>query len=61
MSNRIKVLVVDDSVVVRRMLVTILESEPAIEIVGWAASGLSALQKLSLLDPDVVKLSLKIS
>jgi two-component system chemotaxis response regulator CheB len=56
MSNRIKVLVVDDSVVVRRMLVTILESEPAIEIVGWAASGLSALQKLSLLDPDVVLL-----
>jgi two-component system chemotaxis response regulator CheB len=54
--SRIKVLVVDDSVVVRRMLVTILESEPQIEIVGWAASGLSALQKLTLLDPDVVLL-----
>jgi two-component system chemotaxis response regulator CheB len=52
----IKVLIVDDSVVVRRMLVTILESEPGIEVVGWAGSGMSALQKLSLLDPDLVLL-----
>ncbi|HWP05257.1 MAG TPA: chemotaxis-specific protein-glutamate methyltransferase CheB [Polyangiaceae bacterium] len=56
MDSRIKVLIVDDSVVVRRMLVSILESEPQIEIVGWAASGLSALQKLTLLDPDLVLL-----
>jgi two-component system chemotaxis response regulator CheB len=52
----IKVLIVDDSVVVRRMLVTLLESEPGIEVVGWAASGVSALQKLALLDPDLVLL-----
>ena len=56
MSHRIKVLIVDDSVVVRRMLVSILEAEPQLEIVGWAGSGLSALQKLSLLDPDLVLL-----
>jgi two-component system, chemotaxis family, protein-glutamate methylesterase/glutaminase len=52
----IKVMIVDDSVVVRRMLVTLLESEPGIEVVGWAGSGVSALQKLSILDPDVVLL-----
>jgi two-component system chemotaxis response regulator CheB len=52
----IKVLVVDDSVVVRRMLVTLLESEPGIEVVGWAGSGVSALQKLPILEPDVVLL-----
>src|SRR5262245_14112375 len=52
----IKVLIVDDSVVVRRMLVTLLESEAGIEVVGWAGSGVSALQKLPMLDPDVVLL-----
>jgi two-component system chemotaxis response regulator CheB len=52
----IKVLIVDDSVVVRRMLVSLLESEPGIEVVGWAGSGVSALQKLPILDPDVVLL-----
>src|SRR5262245_44512133 len=52
----IKVMIVDDSVVVRRMLVQLLESEPGIEVVGWAGSGVSALQKLTLLDPDVVLL-----
>ena len=52
----IKVFIVDDSVVVRRMLVSLLESEPGIEVVGWAGSGMSALQKLTLLDPDVVLL-----
>ncbi|HEY3497444.1 MAG TPA: chemotaxis response regulator protein-glutamate methylesterase [Polyangiaceae bacterium] len=52
----IKVMIVDDSVVVRRMLVTLLESEPGIEVVGWAGSGVSALQKLTILDPDVVLL-----
>ena len=56
MSSRIKVLVVDDAVVVRRLVADLLARDSGIEVVGTAATGRIALQKLTQLQPDVVTL-----
>lgn len=57
--NKVRVLVVDDSVVVRRMLTEILGSEPWIEVVGTAANGRIALQKLTQVNPDLVTMDVE--
>lgn len=55
----IRVLVVDDSVVVRRMLTDALSSDPRIGVVGTAPNGTIALQKLEHVNPDVVVLDVE--
>lgn len=55
----IRVLVVDDSVVIRRLVTQALEHEKDIEVVGTASSGRLALAKLPLLQPDVVTLDIE--
>lgn len=55
----IRVLVVDDSVVVRRLLSDTLSGDPRISVVGTAATGAVALQKLGQLSPDVVILDVE--
>jgi two-component system, chemotaxis family, protein-glutamate methylesterase/glutaminase len=55
----IRVLVVDDSVVVRRLLIEALTSDPAIEVAGSAADGQIALAKIPLLRPDLVTLDVE--
>ena len=55
----IRVLVVDDSVVIRRLVTQALEGEPDIEVVGTASGGRLALAKLPLLQPDVVTLDIE--
>ena len=52
--GRIRVLVVDDSVVVRRLVTDALSVDPAIEVVGSAANGRLALAKVAQLAPDLV-------
>jgi two-component system, chemotaxis family, protein-glutamate methylesterase/glutaminase len=52
--GKVRVLVVDDSVVIRRMLTDVLNDDPAIEVVGHASNGRLALQRLTQLQPDVV-------
>jgi two-component system, chemotaxis family, protein-glutamate methylesterase/glutaminase len=54
--RRIRVLVVDDSAFMRTALSRMIESEPDLEVVGSANSGAGALDKIVLLDPDVVTL-----
>ncbi len=54
----IKVLVVDDSALMRKLIREILESDPEIEVVGTARNGLDALKKIEELDPDVVTLDI---
>jgi len=49
-----RVLIVDDSVVIRRSLADALSRNPGLEIVGSAPSGRIALMKLPLLHPDVL-------
>jgi len=56
--KKIRVLVVDDSLFLRRNLPRILESDPEIEVVGTAADGAEGLQKVKELRPDVVTLDL---
>jgi two-component system chemotaxis response regulator CheB len=58
-NRRARVLVVDDSTVVRRLLVDALGQDPAIEVVGTAANGKIALQKLVQLTPDLVTLDIE--
>ena len=57
--QRIKVLVVDDSVVVRRLVAGVLEQDPAVEVVGAAANGRIALARIAQLEPDVVTLDIE--
>jgi two-component system, chemotaxis family, protein-glutamate methylesterase/glutaminase len=56
---RIKVLVVDDSAVVRGLLVRALKSESVIEVVGTAMHGLAAISALKKQPADVVVLDVE--
>ncbi|MGH8891493.1 MAG: response regulator, partial [Acidothermaceae bacterium] len=55
----IGVLVVDDSVVIRRMVASVLDDDPEINVVGTAANGRIALDKLPQLRPDIVILDVE--
>lgn len=56
--KKIKVLVVDDSALMRKMIPQILNSDPEIEVVGTAMDGLFALKKIADLKPDVITLDM---
>lgn len=58
-TGRCKVLIVDDSAVVRQLLSEILASDPAIEVVGTAADPLLAREKIKRLNPDVITLDVE--
>jgi two-component system, chemotaxis family, protein-glutamate methylesterase/glutaminase len=58
-SGPIRALVVDDAVVVRRLVADVLGSDPDIEVVGTASDGRLALAKLAATDPDVVVLDVE--
>lgn len=57
--GKIRVLIVDDSAVIRKVLGDCLSADPDIEVVGTAANGKIALDKLSELKPDVVTLDIE--
>ncbi len=59
MSERIRVLVVDDSALMRKLIPAILARESSIEVVGTAMDGAFALKKIAELQPDVVTLDLE--
>src|SRR5206468_1434955 len=59
MSERIRVLVVDDSALMRKLIPAILERDSSIEVVGTAMDGAFALRKIEELEPDVVTLDLE--
>jgi two-component system chemotaxis response regulator CheB len=54
-----RVLVVDDSVVCRRLVSSILSAEEGVEVVGTAPNGRIALDKVAQLGPDVVILDIE--
>ena len=56
---KIRVLIVDDSVVIRRMLSDCLAADPDLEVVGTAADGHIGLAKITQLAPDVVTLDME--
>jgi two-component system, chemotaxis family, protein-glutamate methylesterase/glutaminase len=57
---KVRVLVVDDSVVVRRLLSDVLSAEEDIEVVGVAATAALALAKLTQTTPDIVTLDVEL-
>lgn len=58
-TQAIRVLVVDDSVVVRGIVSKMLQEDPCIEVVGTAADGVIALAKLKQHDVDVILLDIE--
>lgn len=59
MNPRIKVLVVDDSVIIRRILTEVLSEDPEIEVMGSAPHGRIALAKIEQSMPDLVTLDVE--
>jgi len=59
MKERVKVLVVDDSALMRKLIPIILERDPDIEVIGTAMDGAFAIRKIAELHPDVVTLDLE--
>jgi len=57
--ERIRVLVVDDSAVIRRLVTHALEQDPLIEVVGVASNGAIGLQRIPQLNPDVLTLDIE--
>jgi two-component system chemotaxis response regulator CheB len=58
-ARRIRVLIVDDSAVVRQVLTEILSSDPAIEVLGAAQDPLIARDKIRRERPDVITLDVE--
>lgn len=54
-----RVLIVDDAVVIRRMLANVLSSDATLEVVGAAANGRIALARIPQLNPDVLILDVE--
>lgn len=57
--GKIRVLVVEDSVVMRRLITDALGDDPDLEVVGTAADGKIAIAKLPQLNPDVVTMDVE--
>jgi two-component system, chemotaxis family, protein-glutamate methylesterase/glutaminase len=56
---KIRVLVVDDAVVLRKLITEALSKDPDIEVVGSAANGRIALQKIPQVNPDIITLDVE--
>jgi two-component system chemotaxis response regulator CheB len=57
--SKIRILIVDDAVVIRRMLADCLANDPEIEVVGTASNGQIGLAKITQLNPDLVTLDIE--
>ncbi|MFW5815938.1 MAG: protein-glutamate methylesterase/protein-glutamine glutaminase [Wenzhouxiangella sp.] len=55
----VRVLIVDDSALVRTILTKVLDSDPEIEVVGSAPDPFVARDKIKLLNPDVITLDIE--
>ena len=55
----IRVLIVDDSAVIRRQLGEVLDSDPEIAVAGTAGNGQLALRRIAELKPDLVTLDVE--
>jgi two-component system chemotaxis response regulator CheB len=58
MSAKIRVLVVDDSALMRKLISQVLQRDPSIEVVGTAMDGAMGLKKMEELHPHVVTLDI---
>lgn len=59
MTREIRVLVVDDSLVMRRLLTDLLEKEAGITVIGTAKNGIEAVSKAAELQPSVITMDIE--
>lgn len=59
MIDKIKVLVVDDSAVVREVIREVLDAEPGIQVIGAAMDPIFAMEKMKVQWPDVIVLDIE--
>ncbi|MED4351819.1 chemotaxis response regulator protein-glutamate methylesterase [Schinkia azotoformans] len=59
MTNQVKVLVVDDSAFMRKLITDFLNEDPRFNVVGTARNGKDAIQKVKEWQPDVVTLDVE--
>ncbi len=57
--RKIRVLIVDDSAMIRRVLAMGIERDPTLEVVGFASNGAQASEMMNRLKPDVITLDLE--
>ena len=56
---KIRVLIVDDSALIRQVLATLLSKDPDIEVIGSAPDPFIAREKIKALNPDVITLDVE--
>ena len=59
MQQKIRVMVVDDSLLFRTWLIQSLSADPRFEVVGYAVNALDAKNKLPLLKPDIMTMDIE--
>ena len=59
MTRRIRVLIIDDSAIFRKVLSDVLAGDPDIEVVGAVPDPLAAMEKMATVRPDVLTLDLE--
>jgi two-component system chemotaxis response regulator CheB len=59
MSKPVRVLIVDDSAVIRQLLTMLLSADPGIEVVGTAGDPYIARERIKALNPDVITLDVE--
>ena len=57
--RRVRVLIIDDSALMRKVLTDVLGADPDIEVVGTASDPLVAREKIKQLNPDVITLDIE--
>ena len=57
--DKVRVLIVDDSAVMRKIIASALRKEYQIEVVGYAANGMQAIEAIETCSPDVVILDIE--
>jgi two-component system chemotaxis response regulator CheB len=55
----VRVLVVDDSAIQRTVLMSLINADPELTVIGWAANGPDAIRATALLKPDVIAMDLR--
>ena len=58
-SKKVHVMVVDDSMVARSMIIRGLSAHPSIEVIGYAINTLDAKVKIPKLNPDVITMDVE--
>lgn len=58
-NNPIRVLIIDDSATMRALMAHVVNSDPELEVVGYAGDAFGAREAIKTLDPDVITLDIE--